>query len=413
MLYSARALIALRRMPEATILLRAVADLGPDDEIGDFSILIEQLDRLQSTVESDQVWRSVVLAAAAWRNLGILRPLTQEVLSEMVAADLDGSPPGAEFSAAIDDVLIWADGGYRLGIQLTEYIRGLGTISPPAVAVAIDHATDEELTNSCGPVLAELATSLESSGQTAQADHWWTLALRLDPAGTTAQYGLALLRRGQSGQAIELLTGPDITCDDPEVAMAITDELVALDHPALTDWLHRAAELGHPTALFYLAKLERQSGDSADARLLYELAAKAGHAEAMFEYARALDHAGDREQAELWMQRAARGGYTMAYYPLGYFSAERNDMPQALRWWREGTLRGEGNSRTYLAIELAEAGDPEGEILLRISAANGDARAMEALAELARRNHNRKEARSWQAQAKQAWKQMGPTLNET
>lgn len=81
-------------------------------------------------------------------------------------------------------------------------------------------------------------------------------------------------------------------------------------------WYRRAADLGDPGALTFLAGIEQEAGRPGDARAMLETAASQGYARALIQlgymYDRGLGVSRDRQRARQYYEQAAGQGYVFA-----------------------------------------------------------------------------------------------------
>ncbi|MYD86832.1 MAG: protein kinase [Acidobacteria bacterium] len=128
-----------------------------------------------------------------------------------------------------------------------------------------------------------------------------------------------------------------------------------VDHDEAVKWYRKAADLGHPGALFRLGEQRDEKEDSAAALAWYHRAAVHGHVEAQFKIG-SLYREGippDEEAAEEWLHKAALQGHVGAEFILGtILAAGYNGLAvdgyDAVRWLRKAADHGHAGARFTL-----------------------------------------------------------------
>ncbi len=129
-------------------------------------------------------------------------------------------------------------------------------------------------------------------------------------------------------------------------------------------WHHhlcrRAADAGHPAALFRLASLRRKAGDRDGAERLLLKAADAGNADALLALGDMREAAGDMTGAEVLFRRAADTGPPYAIFKAGGNRLRAGDMKGAEILFGRAADAGQPAGLLYLAREREARGDLEG-----------------------------------------------------
>ncbi|NWF27990.1 helix-turn-helix domain-containing/SEL1-like repeat protein [Streptomyces sp. PKU-EA00015] len=145
----------------------------------------------------------------------------------------------------------------------------------------------------------------------------------------------------------------------------------------------RAADAGDITALFYLAEMRETAGDGQVAEALYRQAADAGDTDALNRLAETRERAGDRLGAEVMACQAADVGDTHAVFSLVEMRETAGDGQVAEALYRQAADAGDTHAVFYLVEMRETAGDAEGaEALARRAADAGDITALFYLAEM-------------------------------
>jgi TPR repeat protein len=277
--------------------------------------------------------KAVMTGAIDYRRLGHSAPLTAELLQSAAAGYLTGhqiaTAPSDWFTSAIDyatrllhgatSSLIPVPGtsmGTIIGYTVADYLLQHGQATrrdiPPPTSIwdaAISHITDLSVRMALARAAARqnlyqravplakpaadagipnamllLARSLESLGQTQEAEQWYR-------------------RAGQTGnsQAMLVLAG----------RLRRAEQAQEAEH-----WYRRAANTGNPNAMRALADWLADAGRANEAEEWYRRGAETGNLHAMRTLASRLRDAGQAEEAEAWYRRGAEAGDHRAMWIL-------------------------------------------------------------------------------------------------
>jgi TPR repeat protein len=132
-----------------------------------------------------------------------------------------------------------------------------------------------------------------------------------------------------------------------------------IDKAAAAEWIHRAAEKGHPDAYFVYGQIcqrgEIRPKDQQEALRWFRLAAMHQNPDAELSLAQAYQDgqgvAEDAKEAHRWMQLSATHGHPIAQETLGFELCESKDPAQrreANEWLRKAALQ--GNARACVLL---------------------------------------------------------------
>jgi hypothetical protein len=142
-------------------------------------------------------------------------------------------------------------------------------------------------------------------------------------------------------------------------------------------WLHRAADLGQPEALYRVAEPGSDGQLSKKHLEMMRAAAEAGHAGALFAMGRYywyecyVPGGSGTDESGPWFQRAAEAGHAEAFPIAGQLAVRDGRAVDAVGWWRRiaaaAANDGDGGDWTWVnepdvdaVARLADAGDTEG-----------------------------------------------------
>ncbi|MFE4998005.1 helix-turn-helix domain-containing protein [Streptomyces mirabilis] len=180
----------------------------------------------------------------------------------------------------------------------------------------------------------------------------------------------------------------------------------AAEHRHRTYWAYqlrdKAAEAGHPQALYKLAEWWQAEGDRDEAERLAALAAEAGHSQALYMLAFFRSEEGDREEAERLADLGAKAGDSQGLYALAGAWREGGHWGSAARLVALACFAGDAAALYMQAMERWEQGDrEEAERLADLAAETGDPQPSYTLAML------RREEGNWDAAERLAQKAAG------
>ncbi|MGE5707709.1 MAG: UvrD-helicase domain-containing protein, partial [Bacteroidota bacterium] len=163
----------------------------------------------------------------------------------------------------------------------------------------------------------ELGETYQQDEHPEEALHWFSLAAQSEHPDSLYRLGRFLLKQGD---------------------------------PAAQDWLHRAAEKGHPGAQFELSTVY---ADSREISLAWcRKAAEQGHVDAQYRLGFTFFQEGEARRAIPWFSRAAEQGDEMSMVYLGLIYEEGRGVPvdreRALHWYGLAAERGEPRAREGL-----------------------------------------------------------------
>ncbi|WP_170323427.1 tetratricopeptide repeat protein [Cryptosporangium phraense] len=203
-----------------------------------------------------------------------------------------------------------------------------------------------------------LAAVYTRRGQAAKASEYRDraepgLRAAADAGDLTAALGLRRLYRdrGDADAADAVLASARAhaeTSPDPDVWCAFGALLDDAERVAeAVEWWRRAAEAGHPEAMYLLGLGLHDLRDPAAEEWL-ERAARSENAYAMGSLAQLALARGDEGTGERWLRRAAKAGFSGAMTNLAVLYRERGDTAAAVRWYTEAMNAGDPNAEHEL-----------------------------------------------------------------
>ncbi len=169
------------------------------------------------------------------------------------------------------------------------------------------------------------------------------------------------------------------------------------------DELRMLAEAGRPDAMFGLAVVCADRGESAAALRWYERAANAGDDRAMSNLAVHYEYVGDLDTALRWWRRAADTGNARAMFNVAVTLAERGDSAGAENWYRRAAEAGNDAAAGNLGVLMARRGEfGAAEPWLRRAAEAGNPNGMHNYSFLLQKLDRLAESEKWLARAREA-----------
>jgi TPR repeat protein/transcriptional regulator with XRE-family HTH domain len=393
--------------------------------------------------------KAVMTAAIDYRRLGHNAPLTAELLQSAATGYLTGQQIATAssdwFTSAIDyatrllhgatSSLIPVPGtsmGTIIGYTVADYLlqHGQATrrdIPPPASIwdAAVSHITDLSVRMALARAAARqnlyqravplakpaadagipnamllLARSLESLGQTQEAEQWYRRGAQTgNPQAMLVLAGR--LRRAEQAQEAEHWYRWAAKAGNPNAMLALANWLADAGRSTeAEEWYRRGAQTGNPNAMRALADWLTDAGQASEAEEWYRCAAETGDLNAMRALADWLTDAGRAPEAEDWYWRAANTGNPNAMCALARWLTDAGRGGEAEEWYRRGAQTGDPQAMLILASWLASAErDPEAKQWYRRAADTGDRDSMLALASWLAGTGQVAEAKQWYRRA--------------
>jgi preprotein translocase subunit SecA len=354
-----------RELYADTGLAKALEDHGLAEYLAAGPDLLAKLDNGRIL---EPVGHAIVQAAAAWRRIGLERPVPRATLQALYPLYLHGARTDQPPPDPFDRGLAWA----RDPMHATSALL----VEEPTGFVVFDYVLDH----------------LEHQ-QAAVPDELWALALdAVGDAGEAIAVAAAAYRAGQptiEGRALlQAASDPDPVAAAP-AAFLLGTQLEDSDAAKANHWYRQAAESGHRDAAYSLG-LALHDDDPAEAERWYRQAAEAGDVHAAYNLALLLqDDDRSPEEALHLLRRMAEAGSVASAYVLGVLWGDR-DPVEAEYWYRQAAEAGDVDAAYNLALPLEPDDVEEAERFYRQAAELGDPQATGRLRALrARRSRDR------------------------
>ncbi len=150
-----------------------------------------------------------------------------------------------------------------------------------------------------------------------------------------------------------------------------------------------------PALLILARRLDNDSRNDETADACIRKAAELGHPEAMFVLGQRLEMQQRKEEGLLWIRRAAEQGYPMAMGNLGSKLKRAGQVEEADQWHERRAGLGDPVGMYLRGTNLAKEGDPRAEAWLLKASDAGHGLAMRALYDLWRGTGRSEEATGW------------------
>ncbi|MGW5386150.1 tetratricopeptide repeat protein [Nocardia sp. NPDC003963] len=336
----------------------------------------ELLARYDDAKAADPVRHTVLRIVVDWARIGRPDPIPEPILTELTIRQLRVERPEIDIQRAAVDFAIGAartapQGAGRAAALLTSYlseeVRGY---RPFDYLVAADDGQDnralrpipdsfwEHATRDTGPeILFAVANTAYQRENTAEAGR---LSERAAEAGHPgAMYNLGILLHAQDRLPEAEHWWRRAAEAGVLAAMVNLGELLHIRNhlPEAEHWLRRAAEAGDPAAMSNLGSLLHAQDRLPEAEHWWRRAADAGSAAAMHGLGSLLEDLGRVPEAEFWYRKAAEAGESSAMYNLGLLLSRQGRVPEAELWYRRAAEAGVSIAMYSLGVLLSARED--------------------------------------------------------
>jgi TPR repeat protein len=397
------------------------------------------------TGAASPVGAAFVRTAAAWRRMGLVRPISEDRLLELARFYLPGAlltaercTAGLEFAneelPSSARLLEHVDGGFQAAGQVVEFDQEHSQEIPEALWEAVVSDTEltwAELSNAGfaaylfgnltqaeralrraadagnSDAASHLGTVLAEQGRTEEAKSW---LMRAGERETDAAFsiGKVLAERGRTEEA-ERWYRRAAEAGHTGAAFSIGEVLVERGRTEEAEpWLKRAAEAGHTGAAFSIGEVLAEQGRTEEAEPWLRRAGAAGNSDAAIKLGNLLVEQGRSEEAEPWLMRAAEEGHTGAAFSLGNLLAEQGRTEEAEPWLMRAAEEGYTGASFSLGVVLAKLGRAEQAESWLMRSGKGKTDAAFTIGAVLIEQGRTEEAESWVTRAVEAKRRLKP-----
>jgi len=284
-----------------------------------------------------RVGAALVAAAIDCRRAGLVRPVPEQVLRDLLPGYLrDGPDAGQLAPTVIADGLAWAttqvqattalltpeEGGYVVFDYLVDQVQ----LSPDAAPVP-DVVLERLLVDPAPEDAFGIGVAGYETGQRPIAERAFRAAAEAGDHDAESNLGVLLRQLGRLDEAEQ--------------------------------WYRQAASAGHRSAAYNLGVLLEDVGRIEDAEYWYRWAADAGQRSAAYNLGILLEELGQVDQAERWYRQAADTGHHDAENNLGVLLRQQGRLDEAEQWYRQAADAGHHDAQYNLGVLLEDLGRVE------------------------------------------------------